>query len=83
MLKCAACGDPARWHGPQGLPACRDCLRLLKLKRVQWLSPAFGWDPGGGEETCAAEMWDSARSGKEVFLDASAEAKRLGLWRKG
>ena len=78
-MKCSACGDRAVGPGPNSTRACRDCLRLLKLKKVRWLEVAHvkGQEPGG--EGMNPEHWDSSRSGREIFEDAVAEARRLNL----
>lgn len=79
-MKCSACGDRAVGPGPNGTKACRSCLKLLKLKRVQWSSVAKIPGESSGGEGMDPAYWDDSKSGKEIFEDAVAEAKRLKLW---
>lgn len=76
-MKCSACGDRAIGPGPNGTRACRDCLRLLKIKKVKWLEVARVKDPWA--EGANPDHWDSSRSGREIFEAAVEEAKRLKL----
>lgn len=78
-MKCAACGDPAVGVGPGNKACCKGCTRLIRIKRVRWLTPAnpfeLGYDVEGEGEN--RSMWPTDRSGRQIFEDACVELARI------